>query len=197
MEVPANPLLTDKGGTSQRLRVDNGSTGFFAGKEFRTFFEFSGLGSGASIYFKVSSPIDMIVQGLGIQVDDGEVKLEAFALPATVTGTWTVALPVFGANRMNARPNYLNTGLPYTSQVTLSGGAGAGGAPAATGQFTGGTKLDVLSVRTASSTAQASTQDAAVAGERGLPPGDVYLKITNIGGGSARGMMKARWEERP
>lgn len=191
MEVPSSPLLTDKGGASQRIRVDNGSTGFFAGKEFRTFFELN-LAAGASAYFKVSTPIDIIVQGLGIQVDDGEIKLEAFAAP-TPTGTWTNMLPIFGANRMNARPQPY-----YANQVTIGGGAGTGGAPAATGSFTGGTRLDVISAKTTNSSASASTQDAAVAGERGLPPGDVYLKATNIASsGVSRGYMRARWEERP
>lgn len=180
MEVPPNPLLTDRGGASARLRVDNGSTGFFAGREFRTFHEFS-LVAGGTLSFKASTPIDVILEGLGVQVDDGWVKLEAFALPDSTSGTWT-ALPVVGANRMSSRP------APYYSpQVTF----GVGGA------FTGGTRTDVLTAKTNNNSNQSSTQDAAVAGERGLAPGDYYLRLTNLGSGTAVGLVKARWEERP
>lgn len=196
--VPANPLLTDRGGASARIRVDNGSTDFFAGREFRTFRKFSGLAAGASIYFKVESPIDFEVLGLGIQVDDGWCSLEAFADgpgdPVVPAGAFNVPLPIFGANRMLSRPKD-SLGNYYAPQIVINEGAPAVPGPA--GTFTGGVLLDPLSARTSSSTAQASTQDAAVAGERGLPPGTVWLKITNIGSGTATGKMQARWADRP
>lgn len=178
---PPSKLMTDSDGPSARLRVDNGSTGFFAGREFRTFLAFN-LAAGASIYIKATLPIDIILDGLGIDVDDGYVKLEAFVLPSSQSG-FVTPLPVIGANRMLSRP------LPYyNAQVTFLSG----------GTFAGGTMLDVLTVKTANSSASASTQSAAVAGERGLGPGDYYLKLTSLAGsGASIGMIKARWEERP
>lgn len=177
---PPVKLMTDSDGASARLRVDNGSTGFFAGREFRTFLAFN-LAAGASIYIKAVLPIDVILDGLGIDVDDGYVKLEAFVLPASQSG-FVTPLPIIGANRMLSRPQPY-----YNPQVTFLSG----------GTFTGGTLLDVLTVKTANSSASASTQSAAVAGERGLAPGDYYLKLTSLAGsGASVGMVKARWEER-
>lgn len=181
-------LLTDNNGQARRIRVDQGSTGFFAGREFRTFYEYS-LAANASMYFKVSCPVDFIVDGLGIQVDVGEVALEAWAAPTAVTATFAETLPNFGANRMNARPKD-SGGNYYAPQLTIKRETGAG-------TFTGGTKLDVISSKTTGNSNQASTQDAAVAGERGLPSGDVYLKLTNRTNATASGVMRARWEERP
>jgi len=191
--VLASPLLTDRGGPSARMRVDNGSTDFFAGREFRTFRKFAGLAAGASIYIKVVSPIDFLVVGLGIQVDDGWCSLEAFAdAPGNLvvpTGDFNVPLPILGANRMLSRPKD-EFGNYYQPQLIINEGAvGA--------SFSGGMLLDPLSARSPGSTAQASTQDAAVAGERGLPPMTAWLKITNIGSGTATGKLQARWADRP
>lgn len=176
---PPTKLMTDDDGVSARLRVDNGSTGFFAGREFRTFMSFN-LAAGASIYIKATLPIDVILQGLGVQLDDGYVKLEAFFAPTAPTG-FVTPLPVFGANRMLSRPQ------PYYEPLVtfLTGGS-----------FTAGTLLDVVTVKTNNNSNQASTQDAAVAGERGLAPGDYYLKLTNLGSGASVGVLRARWEER-
>jgi len=185
-------LLTDKNGQSRRIRVDVGSTGFFAGREFRTFYEFS-LAANEIKYFKVSSPIDFILDGLGIQIDVGDVALEAYASDVTVTNpsSFSVALPVIGANRMLARPKD-ESGNYYAAQLALKTSQAS---PAAS--FTGGTKLDIISTKTVGNSNQSSTQDAAVAGERGLPAGDIYLKLTNRTNAVASGIMRARWEERP
>lgn len=177
---PPSKLLTDSDGPSARLRVDNGSTGFFAGREFRTFLAFN-LAAGASIYIKATLPIDIILDGLGIDVDDGYVKLEAFVLPSSQSG-FVTPLSVLGVNRMLSRPQPY-----YVPQVTFLTG----------GTFAGGTLLDVLAVKTANSSASASTQNASVAGERGLAPGDYYIKLTSLAGsGNSIGVMRARWEER-
>lgn len=181
-------LLTDGNGQSRRIRVDPGSTGFFAGREFRTFYEFS-LGANAIAYFKVSSPIDFNVEGLGIQVDVGECSLEAFASDVVVVNpaNFNVDLPILGCNRMLQRPKD-SAGNYYTTGMTIKTG---------TATFSGGTKLDIVTVKTTGNSNQSSTQDAAVAGERGLPPGDVYLKLTNKTNALASGIMRARWEDRP
>lgn len=178
---PPSKLMTDGDGPSARLRVDSGSTGFFAGREFRSFSQFNLAGS-ESISFKASLPIDTILQGLGINLMDGYVKLEAFMGVTSPTG-FTTALPSFGANRMATRPQPY-----YVAQNALFEG----------GSFTGGTLIDLVLVKTNNNSNQASTQDAAVAGERGLAAGDYYLRLTNLSStGSATGMLMARWEERP
>lgn len=176
---PPRKLMTDRDGASSRLRVDPGSTGFFAGREFRTFYEFS-LAGGATISFKVTLPIDIILEGLGFEIDDGQCKLEAYVLPAT-QAAFPTPLPKFGANNMSERPQPY-----YVSVITFATG----------GTFTGGTKTDVLSIKTNNNSNQSSTQDAAVAGERGLAAGDYFLRLTNVGAGVSNGIVRARWEER-
>lgn len=174
-------LLTDGGdGPNRRLRVDVGQTGFFSGREFRTFKRYE-LSASSSVYVKVVSPVNFVLQGLGLQVDLGHVHLEAYS-GVTESGTFNVALPILGANRMTERPTPL-----YTAQMTLHDG----------GSFTGGTLLDLISVKADTQSSQSTTQDAAVAGERGLPAGNYYLKITNQENSAADLIIRARWEERP
>lgn len=174
--------LTDAGdGTyAQRVIAQSGSAGFDSGKEFRTFYELT-IAAGASAYFKVTTPIDILLQSIGMQVDDGYVNFEAFVLVTSPAG-FVTALPIIAANRMNNRPTPI-----YTSQVAITTG----------GTFTGGTRTDVLRVKTANNSSTAATQDASVPGIRGLGAGDYYLKMTNIGTGAALAILKARWEERP
>lgn len=174
-------ILTDGGdGPNRRLRVDVGQTGFFAGREFRTFKRYE-LASAGVEYIKVVSPVNFILQGLGLQVDLGHVHLEAYA-GVTEGEAFDVALPILGANRITERPTPL-----YEAQMTMHDG----------GTFSGGTLLDLLSVKADAQTSQSTTQDASVAGERGLPGGNYYLKITNQENSAAELIIRARWEERP
>lgn len=174
-------LMTDEGyGPNRRIRVDVGQTGFFAGREFRTFKRYE-LSASQSVYVKIVSPVNFILQGLGLQVDIGHVHLEAYS-GVTETGTFSVALPILGANRMTERPEPY-----YEPQMTFHDG----------GSFTDGTMLDLLSVKADLQSSQSTTQDAAVAGERGLPAGSYYLKITNQENSAAELIIRARWEERP
>lgn len=174
-------LLTDGGdGPNRRLRVDVGQTGFFSGREFRTFKHYQ-LAAAASVYIKAVSPVNLILQGLGLQVDTGHVHLEAY-VGVTEGDSFSVALPILGANRMDERPTPY-----YESQVTFHDG----------GTFTGGTLLDLITVKAENQSAQSTTQDAAVAGERGLPAGSYYIKVTNQGNAEADLIVRARWEERP
>ena len=174
-------LLTDGGdGPNRRLRVDVGQTGFFSGREFRTFKRYE-LATGASEYLKIFSPVNFVLQGLGIQVDLGHVHLEAYT-GVTEGDAFDVALPIFGANRMTERPTPL-----YEPMVTINDG----------GAFTGGTMLDLLSVKVDTQSSQSTTQDASVAGERGLPAGTYYLKLVNQNNSAAEVIIRARWEERP
>ena len=59
MQVPFK-LLTDKDGPSARLRVDVAQTGFFAGRECRSFIRLN-IAASSSLVVRVVSPIDFIV----------------------------------------------------------------------------------------------------------------------------------------
>ena len=72
---PPVKLMSDNDGDHARLRVENGQTGFFAGREARTFYEFS-IASGATQVIKVVAPVDTIVEDLALELDLASVRLE-------------------------------------------------------------------------------------------------------------------------
>lgn len=173
-------LMTDGGfGPNRRFRVDVGQTGFFAGRDFRTYKEYS-IAAASSVSIKTVFPVDVIVSGLGLQVDEGHVHLRIFT-GSTETDTFDTLIPVIGTNRMSERPEPF-----YEPLVTWFDG----------GTFTGGTELDLISVKTSGITQQSTTQDAAVAGERGIPAGTYYIRINNLSNDTATLIFRARWEER-
>lgn len=180
-------LLTDKAGTSERLRVDPGQTGFFAGRFFRAYYEFVMPVAGPERSFRFTSPIDFILWSQVLMVTQGAVRFEAFANPATTPGPWA-SVPVIGVNRMAERPQPY-----YTSQITVDSSATAGA-------FTGGTPLDLLLLRAAGQNGQASNVGTNQS-ERGLPAGVYYLRLSTLTGGltvtdAAQGTVALEWEER-
>lgn len=167
--------------TNPRIRVDVGQTGFFEGREFRSFLEFN-IAAGATQVIKFVSPIDFILSQQTLSLESGAIRGSIVAVGGTVGGTFNVALPTIGKNRMVDRP------LPYyVPQITLSTG----------GTHTGGTEVEVILLSTANATAQQSTVGAIAASERGLPAGTYYIRLTNTGAGAAKGVYTAAWEERP
>ncbi len=54
-----NDLLTSSAESFRRVRVDPAQTGFFEGREFCSFYEFS-IASGNSVVLKFSCPVDLI-----------------------------------------------------------------------------------------------------------------------------------------
>lgn len=178
-------ILTSKKETFRRVRVDVAQTGFFEGREFRSFREFS-IASGQSLWIKVSAPVAFILFEQSLTVDSGSIRFSAFS-GATGTGDYTVQLPVIGKNRMPSRRQYDTVSGYYEPQITLSTGGAA----------TGGNLVEVFRVVAANSTAQQATVGGIVATERGLPAGDYYLKLENISNSTATGVYSLFWEERP
>ena len=176
---PADLLTSDRE-RFRRMRVDVGQTGFFEGREFRTFREFS-IASGASLFIKFTSPVDFVLFEQSLTVDAGAVRFTALT-GATEATPFNTALPVIGKNRMAARPEPF-----YVAQVAVS----------ADGAVTGGTAVEVFRVLSSNATAQQSTVGGANQSERGLPAGTYYLRIENIGNGAATGVYSLFWEERP
>ena len=183
--TPASDLLTDGGfGASRRLRVDQGQTGFFAGRMFRSFLDTGVPVAGPPLSFRITSPVDFILWSNEIILTQGAVKLELFT-GSTPSGSWVQA-PIIGVNRMISRPQPY-----YVSAVTLESG----------GSFTGGTMVDPIPVRTPGGNQNADNVGGS-ASERGLPPGVYYGRISTLTGGlnvndDARFTYKPMWEERP
>jgi len=176
---PSPDLMTDGGyGDYRRLRVDVGQTGFFAGREFRTFYEFS-IASGATQVIKVVSGVDTILQMFGAELDLAELRIELRAGGAE-GGTFETPLPIFKTNTMTTASN-------YTSQITMNVG----------GTHTGGTVVDLLTLVSGANPNKANSSSATEESPQGFAAETFYIVLTNTDGNNAIGIFKARWEERP
>lgn len=174
---PPSKLMTDGDGDYSRMRVDVGQTGFFAGREARTFYEFS-IASGETQVIKVVSPTNTIVQVFAVELELAEIRVE-LVVGGTEGGTFNTPLSIFKTNTMS-------TASTYTPQVTMNRG----------GTHTGGTLVDVL---TAVSGANPNKSVASSASEnlpQGFAAGTFYIKLINTDGATANGIFRARWEER-
>ena len=179
--VEAHPpikLLTDGNGEYARLRVDAGQTGFFAGREARTFYEFS-VASGATQVIKVVSPTNTIVQTLVLELEIASMRLE-LRYGGTEGGTFATALPIIKTNTMT-------TASTYTPQVTMNVG----------GTHTGGTLVDVLTAISGDKLQKSTAVTVTEGLPQGFAAGTFYIKLINTDGATANGIFRARWEERP
>lgn len=159
-----------------RLQVDVGQTGFFKGREFRTFHEFS-VASEATLIIKVVASVDTIVQRFEVDLWTAEMRVELIT-GGTEGGTFSTALPILPCNGLNQS---------YTSQVTMNAG----------GTHTGGTVQDMFQLYAVSNPAKGSAVEGTAENSLGFPAGTFYVKLTNINSVTATGVFKARWEERP
>lgn len=174
---PPFDLMTDGGnGPNRRIRVDVAQTGFFAGREFRTFKEWA-TATTSSYVIKVVTPVDVILFELGVQLDEGAVRIETM-IGGTEGGVFGEVLPVFSTNNMSEKPQ-----PPYVHQVILTAG----------GTHTGGTMLDVFRAKTSGNSNFASSVGSNAGAERGVGANTYYFRLTLTG---AIGVLKTRWEER-
>jgi len=179
--VEAHPplkIMTDDNGQYARLRVDVGQTGFFAGREVRTFYDFS-IPNGQTHVIKVVSPVDTILQMLKLELDLAELRLE-LRIGGTEGGTFNTALPIIKTNTMS-------TASDYVPQVTMNRG----------GTHTGGTLVDLLTAYSGSNPNKAVTDSTTDNLPQGFPAGTFYIRLINTDGATASGIFRARWEERP
>lgn len=174
---PPVKLLTDGDGPYARLRVDVAQTGFFAGREFRTFRRLS-IPAAGSLVVRAVVPVDVILFSLALEMTDGWVDIET-VVGGTPSGVWAETLPIFRRNNMAVAP-------VVVPQVVLTAG----------GTHTGGTILDAMAARSSGATAQASSVGNGITDERGIAPGTYYFRLTNPGSGTATGVWRAWWEER-
>lgn len=172
IETIPKKIFTDGYGNNPRLRVDPGSTGFFDGREFRTYFEIT-----VNTVVQVTVPINVILRNTSLAVHDGQIRLES-VVGGTPGGSFSTPLPVIPRNNMTEAP-------VYTPVVTMFAG----------GTHTDGTVLDILEVKTAGATGQATSVGASADDERGIAANTYYFRFTVTG--VTRGIFKASWEERP
>lgn len=175
---PPVKLMTNENDEYARLRVDVGQTGFFAGREARTFYEFS-IASGASQVIKVVSATDTIVQSFSVETFLAEIRTE-LVVGGTEGGAFDTALPIFKTNTMSISSD-------YTPQVTMNRG----------GTHTGGTVVDLLISISGANKNKSVSSGASEDLPQGFAAGTFYIRLTNTDGATASGIFRARWEERP
>lgn len=175
---PPKVLMTDSDGLYARMKIDVGQTGFFAGREARTFYEFNII-SGASRVIKVISPVNTIVQNFSVELDLAEIRLE-LVVGGTEGGTFSTPLPIFKTNTMTTASNYV-------PQVTMSTG----------GTHTGGTVVDLLTAISGANANKAVSTSGSENLPQGFAAGTFYIRLTNTDGNNAIGIFRTRWEERP
>lgn len=178
-------LLTSNDTTRRRLRVDVGQTGFFEGREFRSFKEIN-IAAGATLVFRVIVPVNTILQHVGLILDDGKIKMRPVA-GGTPTGTFNDPLPIIPKNNMTGGQFPAPPVPLYVAQTTIVSGGTA---------LTGGTDIDVLRLVVAGASGQASTVGDSVDDARGVAPGTYYRVLNNFGSGAATGVFSTFWEER-
>lgn len=181
MEILSRVINGTKRGY-QRLAVDVGQTGFFEGREFRTFYEVD-FGSLQRMIVKAECPVDFILHQLELTLDQGGVRMRTY-VGATFTGEYDKALPIIGKNLMTDRAQPY-----YQHQMILQ-------ADEAGGSLSGGTVIDVVRVLAANATAQQQSVGSVRLDERGVAQGVYYIELEAISG-TPKGVFRGFWEERP
>lgn len=178
-------LYTSSNETYRRFRVDVAQTGFFEGREFRTFKELS-IASGATLVMRITVPVNTILQNVRLSLDAGSVKLRT-VVGGTPTGTFSEALPIIPKNTMTGGVFPAPPVPLYLAQNIIESGATA---------LTGGVDIDILRLVVANASGQASSIGAAADDSRGVGPGTYYWIFNNFGQGTATGVFSSFWEER-
>lgn len=169
------------GNRNNRVKVDSELGSFYAGTQFRTFKEIT-LAPAAVLNLKMVRPIDIIIRGFSMHVNNGEMRCEIYR-GATPGGTWNSALPILGKCEFTDNP------LPlYASQCSLTSG----------GTFSGGTLYDLMHVKTAGASGQAATIGNEMESQLGAPAGSTGIySFSNPGNSSATAIFAMWWEELP
>lgn len=172
---------SEPGNRNNRVKVDSELGSFYAGTQFRTFKEIT-LAVGATYVIKMVRPLDIIIRGFTMHIDSGDVRCDIYR-NATPSGVFGDTLPVLGKCEFADNP------LPhYVPQCTLTGG----------GTFTGGTLYDLMKVKTANASGQASTVDDSMVSQLGAPAGSTGIyKFTNLGNETTTCIFSMWWEELP
>ena len=172
----------------ERLRVDPAQTGFFEGREFRTFKELN-IAPSDTYVVKVVVPLNIILMVLGANIDSGSLRIGSY-VGGTGGGVFGETLPVLPANNMslgtNRRKSYNDTG--YVAQTVVTAG----------GTHTGGIELDVIRVKTSGNSNQSESVGADADGSRGIAANTYYFRLSSLDiNDPVTGVFFARWEERP
>ena len=169
------------GNRNNRSKVENDLASFWAGTQFRTFKEITLAPSGVYVV-RMVRPVDLVIRGFAMHVNTGEMRCEIYRA-ATFSGTFADTLAVI------PKCEFIDVPSPtYQTQCTLTGG----------GNISGGTLYDLMHVKTAGASGQASTVEDSNENLIGAPSGSVGgYKFSNPGNSSATCIFSMWWEELP
>jgi len=174
---PSDLLSSKKEGT-RRIKVSEGDTCFYEGRQFYTFKEFD-IPNNSSETIKVVAQGDTIVQQFGASLLIGGLRIE-LVIGGTEESAFTGSLPTLQANNTSVAPD-------RTATVSFDNG----------GDHTGGDVVDLLLMDAGGDrgnrqpTMSNVTEDLLL----GFSAGTFYIRLTNIGNEDCRGVFRARWEE--
>lgn len=166
-----------------RMKVDQGSTDWFLGREYRNYYEIIRAASWTAFWLKIVATDNFYLLSQRITLDVGACRASVWLGATPSVGDWT-AIPSFGRNRISDTP-------VEASVLTMSVG----------GSYTGGTEVDLLRVRCGTNQGnQSSSNVGSDTDVRGLPAGEYALKIEPITGlantDALNGKLELLWANR-
>jgi hypothetical protein len=171
-----NDLLTSAKEGERRIKTQEGSDAFSAGRAFRLPYEYA-VGATPTV-LRFTSPVPFNLTEQLLTCDAGNVRFDAYR-NGIESGSWTDVM-VFARNLVD-NPDYVRS-----VTVETGGAFDPDGNPSA----------DKIRLRTSGSTAQRSTASSPLRGKRRLAPGTYYLVLSRIDGNDeARGIYLIEWEE--
>lgn len=170
----------DKNDT-RRLRVEEGGTGFYDGREFRMFIEFD-IPAGGELWVRITSAYNFVLHDQRVSIESGIIRWTANAAMATSPGPWAPAT-FRRRNQMTEQQSpFFTSGTVIETSTT-------------TGAATGGIVVDAL--RLAAGQGAGSSSATQNAGKRGLAPNVYHVRLQNLSSQAAVGVYDWWWEERP
>lgn len=172
--------------------INDGTSEFFVGHEFRNYLEFStqsgnAIPSGQRILIRAVLGVNTVLTLALATIESGQLRIRSI-VGGTPTGTFSAAMPSIKANAMTTTPVYASVNA-FT--------ATAPGLPAAV-TLTGGVDSDVVRLKAAAQNNNSQSVGAMAESARGLPAATVYILLDNVHAtDAAEGIIKFRWSERP
>lgn len=179
---PATPKTHEQHSGFDRVKVDQGQTNFFLGRQFRMFRELS-IPTGTTEVIKLVVTVPVILTSADISLDAGWLRI-APVVGGTEGGAFSTGITVFNSNNMPVGKDKFEN---YLATVTASVG----------GTHTGGTELDVNRIKVAGNSNFVNTVKGSDDLPRGVSPGTYYYRLTNLDPGTTTGVFRLSWEDRP
>jgi len=175
-------LMTSAVEGIRRLKVDQESTAYLLGRQFRVSYPLV-IPDETPVTLRVTSPVDFELVSQEVEAHEKGFVFEAFrSLQGSETGVYDSIVPIY-------RNNLQSSVVAYTRTITIETGGG----------FTPNVDelpVETINVLTASSNAQRTTSFAGANGKRGLPAGVYYLRMSKIGStGDALGVYSLIFNE--